>query len=287
MTEKQDMISLADFLVVLVRYRWQFIGVWVLVMALVVAYLSFAEKSWRLTGTIYVGRFQSLLLEEGEFVAHKLEDYSFIKRALDNAGIELDIPVTRLTRLIRCDVLNEIKKIDNVGQVKLTVEYKDQQMTYEIFKAITDQLIAEHQKMLDASVAIFDDLIKDFNHEEAVMRENLKQDEMFAYSDPEKLQAAKSVPSQLLAHHTVGEKRFYLKDLVKDVSYLKIEGHSATRSFVTRLAAEPEVPDEHFKPKGMLTLLLGAIFATMAATLMALALELWKTNIGPSLAKGA
>ena len=285
MTEKQDMLSLADFLVVLVRYRWQFIGVWVLVMALVVTYLAFAEKSWRLTGTIYVGRFQNLLLEEGEFVAHKLEDYSFIKRALDGAGIKPDIPVTRLTRLVRCDVLNEIKKIDNVGQVKLTVEYKDQQMTYEIFKAITDQLIAEHQKMLDESVAIFDQLIEDFNKEEQVMRENLKQDEAFAYSDPDKLSSNKTVPTQLLAHHTVGEKRFYLKDLVKDVSYLKIEGHSATRSFVTRLAAAPEVPDEHFKPKGMLTLLLGAVFATMAATLMALALELWKTTISPALAK--
>ncbi len=282
MQENKELLSISDFFIAIYKRKALFIGVWLLVMALTIAYLAVAKKSWRLTGTIYVGRFQRLLVEEGEFVANKLEDYSFIKRAMDRSGVELDISINRLQRLIEAGVINEIKKTEDVGLVKLTVEYKDQQKCYEIFKALTDQLIQEHGVMVQQSVAIFDEMEKRFWDGEKALRATLENDEAYvsmAQENPGSL----TVPSQLLAQHTVSEKMQYLQTLIKDIHYLKIEGHSATRSFNTRLAAEPEIPDEHYKPKKVLVLLLGAIVATIAATFVSLGLTIYTEQIKPKL----
>ncbi len=282
MQENKELLSISDFFIAIYKRKALFIGVWLLVMALTIAYLAVAKKSWRLTGTIYVGRFQRLLVEEGEFVANKLEDYSFIKRAMDRSGVELDISINRLQRLIEAGVINEIKKTEDVGLVKLTVEYKDQQKCYEIFKALTDQLIQEHGVMVQQSVAIFDEMEKRFWDGEKALRATLENDEAYvsmAQENPGSL----TVPSQLLAQHTVSEKMQYLQTLIKDIHYLKIEGHSATRSFNTRLAAEPEIPDEHYKPKTVLVLLLGAIVATIAATFVSLGLTIYTEQIKPKL----
>lgn len=280
MQQNQELLSISDFFVAILRRKALFMGVWLLVMALVAAYLAVAKKSYRLTGTIYVGRFQRLLIEEGEFVANKLEDYSFIKRAMDRSNVQLDMSVNRLQRLIEADVLNEIKKTKDVGLVQLTVEYKDQQKCYEIFKALTDLLISEHGLLVEQSVSVFDEMEKRFWDSENDIRAALEKDEAYAFEADKKLT---SVPTHLLAHHTISEKMEFLQTLVKDIHYLKIEGHSATRSFNTRLAAEPEVPDEHHKPKTVLVLLLGIIVASISAVSATLGMAIYNEQIKPKL----
>lgn len=259
-----------------------FIGVWGLVMVLVVAYLAVAKKTYKLTGTIYVGRFQGLLIEEGEFVANKLEDYSFIKRAMDRANVQLDMSINRLQRLIEADVLNEIKKIRDVGLVQLTVEFKDQQKCYEIFKALTDQLISEHDVLVQQSVSVFDEMERRFWESEKEIRATVADDEAYIFKAREE-KKPQTVPSHLLAQHTLSEKMEFLQALTKDIHYLKIEGHSATRSFNTKLAAQPEVPDEHFKPKTVLVLLLGIIVATISAVFCTLGMAVYSEQIKPKL----
>ncbi len=279
----KDLLSVSDFLVVLIKGKWLLIGVWLLVMGAVIAYLLFAKKTYRLQGTIYVGRFQEILLEEGEFVAHKLEDYSFIKRALNRAGLELDVPVARVQKMIRTDVLNEIKKIKDVGLVQLTVEFKDQRLTHEIFKALTDQLIAEHLQLLDASRNVFKEMERLFWESEERLRETLIKDEGFAYEAQPDLSRDESVPSNLLMRHTISEKQEFWRQLIKDIHYIKIEGDSATKSYNTKLAAEPETPDEPYKPKVLLTLVLGAVIATVFAILFTFGWYLFKTEVRPRL----
>jgi hypothetical protein len=278
----QELLSIADFIVILLRRFWIFLSVFVLVMALAVVYLAISKKTYRLEGTIYVGRFQEILLEEGEFVANKLTDYSFIKRALESRNIELDIPIKRLSRLIHTEVVNEIKKIDNVGIVKLTVEYKGKEKAYEIFKALSDQLIEDHGELLLESQVVFNRMIDQFKDNENELRENLKRDEEQLYANAQSPGNA-SVPSHLLLGHTVSEKRQFLKTLIKDRNYLVIESNSATKSYNTKLAAEPEIPDEHYKPKTLIVLVVALVFAGIAGILAAFGWHLFESEVKPKL----
>ena len=279
----RELLSISDFLLVLYRRKVIFLLVWFLVMAVAVAYLFLAKKTYRLSGTIYVGRFQEILLEEGEFVAHKLEDYSFIKKALDRSGVTLDKSITRLQKDIRTDVLNEVKKISDVGLVKLTVEYEDREKAYEIFKALTDQLILEHGELLENSAKVFREMEDLFWKSEEELRRTLSQDETYTYATEEHAEKMESAPSRLLARHTVSEKQEAWRRLIKDIHYIKIEGDSATKSFNTKLSAEPQIPDEHVKPRGLLTLILGAFMATVAAVLAAMLYNLYVEELRPKL----
>ena len=283
MQEQQELLSISDFVVTLWRRKLIFLVVFVLIMAAAVAYIKLAKKTYRLMGTINVGRFQRLLIEEGEFVANKLEDYSFIKSALAEGGVEVDMPVSRLRRLIKADVINEIKKIDDVGLVQLTVDFKDQQKCFEIYKALTDKLIAEHRVLVEQSVAEFNKMEEAFWKNEKEVRDSLESDKAYVYKGMENPKASETVPAHLLAQHSVSEKKSYLKELVKDIYYLRIEGHSATRSYVTKLAAEPKVPDEHHKPKALITLILALVVASIAATSAALSIDVYKRFIQPKL----
>ena len=281
--KEQELLSLADFVAILFRRKWVVIAIWFLVMALTVVYLIFAERTYQLKGTLYVGRFQEILLEEGEFVAKKLADYSFIKKALDSHGIEIDIPVTRLERMIKTDIINEVKKIKDVGIVQLTVEYKDRHKVLDIFKALTDQLVEDHGHLLSQCSAVFARMEAEFLANQKRLEASLEEDESFRERNFKKLDPGMTLPTVLLASHTIAEKRDFLKQIIKDRHYLLIEADSATKSYNTKLAAEPQLPDAPYKPKQSLTLIVGVILAVMAGAGMALALELYNVQIRPRL----
>lgn len=281
--QQQELLSISDFFVILFKRRYLFLAIWFLIMGLTVTYLAVAKKSYKLSGTIYVGRFQRLLVEEGEFVANKLEDYSFIKRALEAESVEIDITINRLQRLIEADVVNEVKKNEDVGIVRLTVEYKDPQKVLEIFQALTNQLIKEHGELIGHSKKIFKEMEEKFWESENKVRNSLDKHESMVEKSNQDGEDSATVPAHLLAQHTVSEKNEFLKRLVQDIHYLRIEGESATRSFNTKLAAKPKAPDEHFKPKGLITLIIGLIAASLAATISALAWELFQVQIRPKL----
>ena len=282
---QEERLSVADFLVILIKKFWFFTAIWILVLGTAILYLALAKKTYRLQGTIFVGRFQEDLLEEGEFVAHKLQDYSFAKKALGNAGLNLDIPIIRLGRFIDSEVLNEVKKVKDVGLVQLTVEYKDQQKCYEIYKALTDQLIDEHGQLLAQATSVLKEMHEGFARDALALEATVEEDEkmVLELSKKEGLQ----VPSHLLLAHSIAEKRGFHNKLLKDIGYLKIEEDSATKSFNTKLASPPEIPDEHYKPKRMLTLILGVIIATIVATMGTLLLHLYQTKVQPRLKQKA
>ena len=281
--DREELLSITDFAVTLFRRKWTFIAVFALVMIATLAYLILAKRSYRLSGTIDVGRFQRLLLVEGEFVAHQLEDYSFITRALEGANLDLDIPISRLQRKIDADVINEVKKISDVGLVSLTVEYHDAQLTHDIFKALTDQLIREHGELLVKSVQVFRDMENAFFEKKAEVEASMEDEEAFVFRKIESQTPRDTVPANLLAHHMISEKNAFLKEIIKDIYYIRLEADTATRSYNTRLAAEPEVPDEHFKPRKALTLVMGGVIGLVLATCAALALDLYMERIRPRL----
>jgi len=277
----EERLTVSDFLVILIKKFWFFAAIWILVLGTFLVYLLVAKKTYRLRGTIYVGRFQENLIEEGEFVAHKLKDYSFAKRALANAGVMLDIPIIRLERHIDTEVLNEIKKVRDVGLVQLTVEYKDQQKCFDIFKALTDQLIADHGELLAHATGVLREMHEGFLGDAEALERTVVEDEklVLKYSQ----QTGHEIPSDLLLAHTIAEKRSFHNKLLKDIGYLKIEETPATKSFNTKLASEPQIPDEYYKPKKVLTLILGVIVATIVATLFTLLLNLFNTQVKPRL----
>jgi len=281
--KEKDLLNVADFFVIIFRGKWVFIVCWLLVMTAAVAYLSLTRKTYKLEGTLYVGRFQETLLEEGEFVAAKLRDYSFMYRALQNAKVELDIPINRLTRLVTTEVLNEVKKTKDVGLVKLSVEYKGQEKVHQIFKALTDQLILDHQDLLRESSRALKSMEQMFWDDEEELRESLTRDEAKAAMLFSSAKDLKQMPNYLLLAHTISEKRNHHNKLVQDIHYLKIETESASKSYNTRLASEPEVPDDYFKPKLLLTLILAVVLATVSATVATLGLYFFRHEIQPKL----
>jgi len=280
-SENQEYLSVADFLLILWRRRFIFIGVFALVIAAAVVYLLVAKKTYRLSGVVYVGRFQALMLEEGEFVAKKLQDYSFIKKALDNNGVTIDIPIMRLAKQIDTEVINEVKKVADVGIVRLTVEYKDREMVYRIFKALTDQLIADHGELLEGAREIFRNMEQAFWEKESAISASIEEDEKFIDEVLDKRDLDLTIPSHLLLQHTISEKENFQKKLLQDIYYIHLETKAATKSFNTKLGAEPAPPDEHYKPKTLLTLVLAAIIGGILATLAALSLHLYAEKLRP------
>ncbi|MDJ0837627.1 MAG: Wzz/FepE/Etk N-terminal domain-containing protein [Acidobacteriota bacterium] len=280
----QELLNIADFFVILFRGKKTFILTFLFIMVLAVIYLAFAKRSYKLTGTLYVARIQGVLVEEGEFVAAKLRDYSFMKRALDSAGIELDIPVNRLQRLVSTEVLNEVKKIRDVGLVQLSVEYDDRDLAHAIFQALTSQLITDHEELVQHARKNFRGMIDSFWEDEAAVRRSLDLDETQIEATIEDGTPKEFMPAWVLLSHTVAEKRSYHQTLVKDIYYLELEASSASKTFNTRLAAEPKIPDEHFKPKRSLVVILGGILALLTATMATLGLHYYNEEIKPKLA---
>lgn len=276
----EELLRVSDFFVILIRGKRVLISVFLAIAIAGVLYLLTAEKSYKISGTIYVGRLQENLLEEGEFVAQKLQDTSFVTRALARNGIKLDAPVSRLVRKIKTNVVNEIKKIDDVGIVQLSVEHKDPQTTLAIYKALTDLLIEEHGELLQHGADVFKGMEKMFWEDEQKLRESIVKDEAeLQKSGP--TAARDSVPSYLLLGHTLAEKRTAHQVLVKDIHYLKLEGDSATKSFNTRLASEPTLPDEPFKPKKILVMILVLVLASVASIVATLAADYYQREIRP------
>lgn len=277
-SNEQPMLSISDFLLILIRRKWVFLSVFCIVFLASFLYASLAKKTYELTGTIYVGKFMGELLEEGEFVVQKLEDFSFIKRAIDAADIHLDIPVMRLQKLIKTEVVNEVKKTKDVGLVQLNVRYKDRHKVVEIFNALTAQLIAEHQALLDHSIRVLEDEEDQYRQIKTELEKSIADDEAlsrFNVQNP----SQRTVPSLLLLEHTISEKRAFRSMLNKDLHEVRVEAEAATTSFNTRLASPPELPDSHLKPKLTLTLVLGFIVAGILATAAAYLVHLYQTEI--------
>lgn len=284
MNQETQLLSLSELCLILYRRKAVFITVWLLIVAAAGLYLAFANKTYRLKGTIYVGRLQRFLLEEGEFVAKKLEDYSFIKRALDEHDVTLDIPVSRLTRNIQADVVNKVKKVRDVGIVELTVEYKDRQLCYDIFNALTQKLISDHRELVNRGHTVFGDMEKSFLAEEQRIRNSLDEDQSLIRKGIEELALPGedvTAPSSLLLTRNMEDRRQYLKELIKDRHYLLIEGDAATTTFNTKLAAEPVIPDEPFKPKRLTVLIIAIFVATVAGLIGSLAWHIFLTEIRP------
>ncbi|CAM2066217.1 Chain length determinant protein [Sulfidibacter corallicola] len=279
--KEPELLSVADFLYVLWKRKVHALAVFVFVILCAFVYLSVAKKTYRLSGSIYVGRFQTDLLEEGEFVAQKLQDYSFIKKALDTNGVELDIPIHRFQKDVEAHVLNEVRKIEDVGIVLLTVEYKDPVKCYEIFKALTDQLIREHQFLTDDALNVLRSMERFFKVNEDQLMESINRDEAFASQNLRGPEQGQAWPSHVLARYTISEKREFLKQIIQDRHYLKLEGEAATKSFNTRLSAEPEIPDEHIKPRRAVVLVTAAGAGAVLGALLALLAELIETQIKP------
>lgn len=284
MNQETQLLSLSELCLILYRRKVVFIAVWILIMVAAGLYLTFAKRTYRLKGTIYVGRLQRFLLEEGEFVAKKLEDYSFIKQALDEHNVTLDIPVSRLTRFVQADVVNEVKKVRDVGIVELSVEFKDRQMCFDIYNALTKKLISDHQVLVDRGHEVFGDMEKSFLAEEKRIRESLGEDQNLIRKGVSQTgQSAEDItaPSSLLLTRNMEDRRQYLKELIKDRHYLLIEGDAATTTFNTKLAAEPVIPDEPFKPKRLTVLIIALFVATVAGLIASLAWHVFITEIKP------
>ncbi len=284
--KEPELLSLSDFIFVIWKRKLHALLVFCVVMALGVAYLAVAKKTYRLSGSIYVGRFQTDLLEEGEFVAQKLEDYSFIKKALDANEVKLNTSVTKLQRSIEAHVVNEVRKTKDVGIVLLTVEYDDPQMCHAIFKALTDQLIREHDELKDDALDVLRSMERFFKMNEVQLQASIDSDEAFASESMRSPQPGIAWPAHLLARYAIAEKRDDLKQIVQDRHYLKMEGEAATKSFSTRLSAEPAVPDQHVKPRKAVVLATAGVAAAVLGALWALLLELVDTQIKPRFGKG-
>lgn len=278
-----ELFSISDLLLVLIKRKALFALVWLVVLGLVGVYLLKADRVYELTGTLYVGRFQERLIEEGEFVAHKLEDYSFIQRAIMRAELDLELPIKKLQRLVDAKVLNEIRKLEDVGLVQLTVAYPDRELTYAVFRALTDLLIEEHAEALKIPRKYFDELEENFLKEQEILKDSIQVSERFAQATNRKPELQQEVPSHLLINHSLHDKRVFHKLLLQDIRHIRLERDSITKSYNTRLAAEPVVPDLPAKPKVMLILVLGAIIATILATLSALLVDLYEGTIKPEL----
>lgn len=282
--KQDDTISIIDFCVILFRRKWVVIGIWLLAIVAAFAYLKLGDKTYRLGGAIYVGRFQEILLEEGEYVAQRLKDYSFIKTALENGNVELDVPVTRLQKDIDAKVINEVRKVKDVGIVYLTVEYGDPEICHQIFKALTDQLIADHAKLLDQSQEVFRKLETRFAETEGEVEAWLRADEAFLAENLKNPPKSQEWPSHLLARFAMAQKSDFVKQIVKDRAYLLIEADSATKSFNTKLSAEPKVPDHPIKPIPIIILMVAAVLGAIFGAAAAFALEIYQSQIKPRLA---
>ncbi|CAM2006584.1 hypothetical protein [Acanthopleuribacter pedis] len=279
--KEPELLSLADFLYVLWKRKNQALLVFGVVVALGIAYLAVAKKTYRLSGSIYVGRFQTDLLEEGEFVAQKLQDYSFIKKALEMNQVELEVSAMKLQRNIDAHVLNEVRKTKDVGIVLLTVEYHDPEKCHAIFKALTDQLVREHDKLKDDALNVLRSMERFFKVNENELQASIDADEAFAAENLRTPQEGQAWPAHVLARYTISEKREFLKQIIQDRHYLKLEGEAATKSFGTRLSAEPQVPDKHVKPRKAVVLATAVVAAAVLGAVWALFLELVDTQIKP------
>jgi len=275
---EQPLLSIADFLLVLIRRKWIFLLVFCLIFGASIAYALLAKKTFELTGTVYVGKFQGELLEDGEFVVQKLEDYSFIKKAMEAANVSLDIPITRLQKLIKTEVVNEVKKTKDVGLVQLNVRYKDKDKVVEVFQALTNLLIQQHLVLLNDSIRVLEDQQEQYKRIQTELEKSIHEDEALSKFNT-KNPASRSVPSLLLLEHTISEKRAFRSMLNKDLHEVRVEAEAATTSFNTRLASQPEVPDSHLKPKLTLTVILGFMIAGIFATAAAFLAHLYITEI--------
>jgi len=280
MESKTDFLSLSDALVILLRRKNIFVLVFLLVVGAALAHALLARKTWELTGTYQVGKFKGELLEEGEFVAQKFEDYSFLANALAEAGITLDISLTRMQKYIKTEVVNEVKKTKDVGLVQLNVRYKDREKVHAIFKALTDRMMADHVVLLERSVAVLKDEEQGYRNLSQTLADSIATDEDLSRKNATAA-GEKTAPSLLLLEHTISEKRSLRSLLNKNIHEVRVDAEAATTSFPSRLAAPPALPDSPYKPKLPLNLLIGFTLGLVLATAAAFMNELWSEEVLP------
>jgi hypothetical protein len=282
MESKTDFLSLSDALVILLRRKGIFALVFLLVLSAALAHALLARKTWELTGTYQVGKFKGELLEEGEFVAQKFKDYSFLANALAQAGISLDISLTRMQKYIKTEVVNEVKKTKDVGLVQLNVRYKDREKVHAIFKALTERMMADHAVLLARSIEVLKDEEQGYRDLSQTLAESIATDEDLSRKNARET-GEKTAPSLLLLEHTISEKRSLRSLLNKNLHEVRLDAEAATTSFPSCLAAPPALPDSPFKPKLPLNLLIGFTLGLILAASAAFFSELWCEEVQPKM----
>jgi len=259
-----QLFTVGDFLFILFKRKGLFISVWILIFFLFVLYGFMAKKTYELEGTLSIGKFNEELLEEGEFVAQKLQDYSFIKQAVSDAGIPLNGSVSRLQKLIKTEVVNEIKKNKDVGLVRLRIRYKDSEKIVAIFNALTQKIIGEHNALLEESKTILD---REETEIRDLMAKIVEAQELDVKISKDTIMntAGKTVPSLLLAEHNLSSNRNLHSLMLTSVYKVIMSREAVTKSVGTKISAEPQVPDAHIRPTWMVLVAIGIMAASIFA----------------------
>lgn len=279
-----QLFTLGEFLYLLFQRKTMLILVWLGIFSLFIIYGFTAKRTYELEGTLSIGKFNEELLEEGEFVARRLQDYSFIKAAIKEAGIDLDISVSRLQKLIKTEVVNEIKKNKDVGLVRLRLRYKDQQKIVAIFKALTHKIIAEHSVMLKDSQNI---LVREENEIRDLIAKVIRAQELDVEisKDTIKNTGGKTVPSLLLAEHNLSSNRNLESLMITNLYKVVLNREAITKSSPSTLCAEPMTPDAPIRPTWLVLIAIGIMAASVLACALVLFAYIIDQDVKPRIAK--
>jgi uncharacterized protein involved in exopolysaccharide biosynthesis len=266
---ESTLMTFGDLMYLFLKRKGLFFLTWTLCFSLFLAYALLSKKTYEIEGTLSIGKFNEDLVEEGEFVARKLEDYSFIKEAMDARGLELNQSISRFKKFVTAEVVNEIRKNDKVGLVKLRVRYKEKEHIVEVFQALVDHLKRQHQDLIDQGVAILQE-------EEAEISELAQQLERSVDVEARlsevnlKLASGQTLPSLLMAQNIITANRSLHSSLVEQRYKVRLNREAATKTIPTQLCATPQEPDEHMHPILTLVLLIGSVVATGVASVTVL-----------------
>ncbi|PIE90064.1 MAG: hypothetical protein CR997_08030 [Acidobacteria bacterium] len=280
-----QLFSVGDFLYILLKRKGILFSAWILLFALFMVYGFVAKKTYELEGTLSIGKFNEELLEEGEFVAQKLQDYSFIKQAMDEAGVKLDVSVSKLQKLIKTEVVNEIKKNKDVGLVRLRIRYKDPQKIVAIFKALTRKIIHEHELLLAEAKTILDKEEKEIRD---LINKTIEAQELDVKISKDTIlnTAGKTVPSLLLAEHNLSSNRNLQSTMITSLYKVVMSREAITKSVPTQLSAEPQVPDAHIRPVWMVVIAIGIMAASVFACATVMFFHILEEDVKPRFTKG-
>lgn len=277
-----QLFTVGQFFYLLFKKKVLFIFAWIVIFSLFIAYGFVAKKTYELEGTLSIGKFNEELLEEGEWVARRLQDYSFIVEALSEAGVPLDISASRLQKLIKTEVVNEIKKNKDVGLVRLRIRYKDREKIVAIFKALTAKIIKEHDALLVQSQQI---LIREEEELRALIQKTIEATEVDVEiaRDTIKNTAGKTVPSLLLAEHNLSANRNLHSTMISSLYKVILNREAVTKSVASKLSAEPQVPDAHIRPTWAVLVVAGVMAACMFACGLVFLAHIIETDVQPRL----
>jgi len=277
-----QLFTVGQFFYLLFKKKVLFIFAWIVIFSLFIAYGFVAKKTYELEGTLSIGKFNEELLEEGEWVARRLQDYSFIVEALSEAGVTLDISASRLQKLIKTEVVNEIKKNKDVGLVRLRIRYKDREKIVAIFKALTAKIIKEHDALLVQSQQI---LIREEEELRALIQKTIEATEVDVEiaRDTIKNTAGKTVPSLLLAEHNLSANRNLHSTMISSLYKVILNREAVTKSVASKLSAEPQVPDAHIRPTWAVLVVAGVMAACMFACGLVFLAHIIETDVQPRL----